>query len=205
LSARRPLDLTRCHECDLEQRLPTLAPRHAAHCPRCGVCLARKSAQSTEPALALGLAALILWLVANGVPFMDFSYEGRSQSNTIVAGAVALMRGLYWPLGALILATSVLAPVGYLGCVLALLVPLRFGRRPPGLVPLMRILASIRRWAMLEIYLVGALVALVKLSQLASIELREGAFCFAGLILCWTALVAVLDPQEVWSRAEGAG
>jgi len=204
LRARGSLDLTRCHECDLLQRCPALARRQAAHCARCGVRLRTQSARSSERALALSLAALLLWVVANCTPFMTFSYQGRSQSSYIVSGAAGLLNEAYWPLGLLVLATSVVAPLVYLVCLLAVLVPLELRRRPPGLVPLMRVAQGIRRWAMLEIYVVGTLVAIVKLSQLASIELREGAFAFAALILCWTAVAAVLDPQEIWRRAERA-
>jgi len=89
----------------------------------------------------------------------------------------------------------------YLVGILFVLVPLQRGRRPAAMGPLVRTLIALRPWVMLEVYVLGALVAVVKLAQLASIDLDLGAYAFGLLIVVWTASVSLLDWRDVWERA----
>ena len=194
--------LMRCPDCDLLQQRTALLAGQSARCPRCGSVLYREIHNSVDHALGLTLAALFLWLVANAYPFMTFEFKGQSQSNYLLSGVLELWNSGAHPLAALICFTSILAPIVHILGTLYVLAPLRFGHRPPGLVPIFRWLDGIQPWGMLEVYLLGVMVAVFKLNALASIEPGIAMWAFGVLILVWTASRAALDPRQVWAAVE---
>jgi paraquat-inducible protein A len=190
-----------CDGCGLLQRQAALEPGQSARCGRCGGSLYHEKTNSIERALALTLAALVLLVVANTQPFLTFEFKGRSQSNFILTGIVQLFREGYGPLAALICFTSVLAPLLHLSGMLCVLVPIRLGFRPRYLGLLFRMLGKLRPWSMLEVYLLGVFVAVVKLGELATIEYGVAFWAYAGLILASAASYAALDARLVWRAA----
>jgi paraquat-inducible protein A len=74
------------------------------------------------------------------------------------------------------------------------------GRRPRLLAPVFRLVARLHPWAMTEVYLLGLVVAWVKLRDLATIELGTALFALVGLILLMIWAEASLEPHEVWER-----
>jgi paraquat-inducible protein A len=187
-----------CDDCGLLQRRVLLEPRQAAHCRNCGAFLYHEKPGGTERALALTVTALLLLAIANFTDFMTFEFDGRSQGNRIITGVIELARLGYWPLGVLIFFASVLAPLLHLTGMLCVLVPVKLGKSPAYLGPLFRRLESIRPWSMLEVYLLGILVAVIKLSQLASIELATAFWAYLALIVVATASYDALDARAVW-------
>ena len=151
-----------------------------------------------EKALALTVAALLLLAIANFTDFMTFEFEGKSQGNRIITGVLELVRLGYWPLGVLIFFASVVAPALHLTGMLCVLLPVRLGKSPAYLGPLFRRLEALRPWSMLEVYLLGIFVAVVKLGQLASIELATAFWAYLALIVVAAASYAALDARQVW-------
>lgn len=196
------MSVVRCPDCDLLQRGPTLRPGEAARCSRCGFVLHRERANSLERTLVLTLTALVLWVVANIYPFMTFEFEGQSESNVILSGVIELYSNGAVALSAIILFTSIVAPIIYIFGMLYVLVPVRFGWRLPGRTACFRVLVELRAWSMLEVYLLGVIVAVVKLNQLASIEPGVAMGAFAALIVVWSASQSSLDPRLVWRALE---
>ena len=82
------------------------------------------------------------------------------------------------------------------------LVPLRVGWRPRSIQTVYRIIDRLRPWGMLEVYMLGVLVAIVKLSELASIELGVAFWCYAALILDTAAAASSLQADLIWTRLE---
>ena len=57
-------------------------------------------------------------------------------------------------------------------------------------------------WAMLDVYMLALIVALVKLSQMASVTLEGGAYCFVALFLALTLIGVSYDREALWDRIE---
>jgi len=191
----------RCLDCDLLQRPPRLEVGEAACCPRCGAIHHRRRRDGIDRSLALVSTALLLWMCSNFLPFMTFEFKGQSDSNTIATGVRVLYERGYGELAVLIAFTSVVAPIVYILGMLYVLVPIRLGARPWKLGPVYRALVWLRPWSMLEVYLLGALVAVVKLAELARIVPGPASLSFVALILVWIGIAATLDAREVWDRA----
>jgi len=200
-----PQSVVECHDCGLRQRHPDLAPGQSAYCAACGLKLFQHKPRGVEWALALTLTALVLLAVANFTEFMTFEYRGRSQDNRIITGILELRRLGYAPLAALILLTSLLAPLLHLSGMFCVLTCVQLGRSPAWLGPLFRRLEFLRPWAMLEVYLLGIFVAVVKLGELASIEVATAFWAYLALIVVATAAADVLDRRSVWDNVRLAG
>ncbi len=190
-----------CDDCGLLQQRVDLVPRQAAHCAACSAFLYHEKPGGVEKALALTIAALLLLAIANFTDFMTFEFKGRSQGNRIITGVLELIRLGYWPLGVLIFFASVVAPALHLTGMLCVLVPVGLGRSPGYLGPLFRRLEALRPWSMLEVYLLGIFVAVIKLGQLASIELAVAFWAYLALIVVATASYDALDARQVWDAA----
>jgi paraquat-inducible protein A len=202
-------DVIECTDCGLRQKRAELGPRQSAHCAACGVALYEEKPGGVQAALALTVAALLLLAIANFTDFMTFELKGRSQGNKIITGVIELVREGYWPLGLLIFFASVVAPLLHLTGMLCVLLPVHLERSPGYLGPLFRRLGALRPWSMLEVYLLGIFVAVVKLSQLASIELGIAFWAYLALIVVAAASYDALDERDVWDvvrlqRAEEA-
>lgn len=187
-----------CNDCGLRQKRADLGPGQLACCAGCGVELYQERPGGVQAALALTITSLMLLAVSNLTDFMTFEFEGRSQGNRIITGVIELARHGYWPLGALIFFASVVAPLLYLSGMIFILLPVQLGRSPRYLAPLFRRLKALRPWSMLEVYLLGIFVAVIKLDQLASIELGTAFWAYVVLIFVSAASYSVLDERQVW-------
>jgi paraquat-inducible protein A len=189
-----------CHECGLLQRMRPLAAGARACCPRCGATLYRERRDSLHRVLMLTIAALILFVLAHVFPFMTFKLEGREQLSTLLSGVIGLFRGGMWPLALLVLGAASLFPLLKLLGNLVVLLPLYFGRTPRFVARVFRWIEVIHPWAMMEVYLLGVIVAYVKLIDLARLELGIAVYAFVALIVVMIAADAALDPRQVWRR-----
>lgn len=189
-----------CEECDTLTAVRRLPSGVTAQCGVCGNVLYRERRDSVRRALALTLAAFILLVIAHAFPFMTFTMEGNSTSGTIFGSVAALWQDGYWQLAIVVLTMASLMPFIRLALGLYVLVPLASGRVAPGTFGLFGLFARIQAWAMIEVYLIGVLVAYTKLVDLASIELGPAMWAFGGLIVCAAAADNVLDPRAVWWR-----
>jgi paraquat-inducible protein A len=189
-----------CHDCGLIHHLRALPERGAASCTRCGAVLYRHKTNSIDRALMLTLAALILFVVANSFPFLTFALEGRATTSTLISGVIKLYEDGMWALAALVLGATILVPLANLVATLYVLLPLRLNRRIWGLARVFRAVEIMQPWAMMEVFLLGVIVAYVKLSDLAHLELGTALYAFIALILTMIAAEVVLEPREVWDR-----
>lgn len=152
----------------------------------------------------LNLAALVLFVLANVYPFMTFELEGRAQQNTLVTGVLELYRSGMVMLAVLVFCASVLAPAIKILGMLYVLLPVWLNYVPWKAASAFRWIQTLTPWAMMEVYMLGVLVAIVKLSQLASIVPGIALYSFAALIVITAAASATLDPRVIWHRMEVA-
>jgi paraquat-inducible protein A len=105
-----------------------------------------------------------------------------------------------WGLAALVFGATILVPLVKLLATTYVLLPLRLHRRVPGLAAVFRAVEIMQPWAMMEVFLLGVIVAYVKLSDLAKLELGTALIAFVALILVMVWAEVALDPREVWHR-----
>jgi paraquat-inducible protein A len=194
--------LIACHECDLIHRVKPLPIKGVANCTRCGSVLYRQKPNSLERTLALSLAGLVLFVLANSFPFLALKMESQLHQTNLITGIKVLYTQGMQGLAVVVLLTTILAPLAQLLGMLYLLLPLRHDRVPPQFAPIFRLVRGLQPWSMMEVFMLGTLVSVVKLAKMAQIVPGIAIFSFFGLIVVLTAATASLDPHEVWHRRE---
>ena len=199
----RPLSSTvACPDCDMLQRIPRIPPGEKACCSRCGATLARKPIGPPELPLVLSITAAIVFIIANATPLMDLSVLGRSSSTTVVGGALEMYREGEYLTGVLVLFCAVIAPGGYIAFMLTLLLGARNDPVPVWVAAMLRWVHHFEMWSMLEVMMLGILVALIKIAQLATVHAGIGMYAVGALILLFPAIVVTFDVRELWRRVE---
>ncbi len=191
-----------CHECDLLQKIRPLPAGGVANCPRCGAAIRRHRKNGVERALAFTIAGIILFLVANTFPFMSFRFQGVLRETTLITGIIELNRQGLVGVAALVMLTTILAPLLHLLGMLYVLLPLRFDRMPPQVALVFRIVRGSLPWSMMEVFMLGILVSMVKLAKMAEITPGLAMFAFFILIVVLAAGTASLDPHRIWERMD---
>ena len=196
------MPLVACHDCDLLCRLGDVPEGATASCTRCGGLLRRRRKKSIERTLALTMAASMLFAVANLFPFLSFDMKGRTTQTTLVTGVVDLWKQGVPEISVLVAFTAVFAPFMQLALLIYVLLPVYLGRVPWLMRPMFRLLRRVEPWSMMEVFMVGILVAVTKLVDMATVLPGLALWAFAGLIVVLTAAVSSLDPEAVWERLE---
>ena len=187
-----------CHECDFLHSIKPVPSGGKAFCIRCGAFLYKNIPNSLERALALNLAAFLVFIMANAFPFISLKASGRIEANVFISGAVALYRLGMGELGLLVILTSFLFPLLIIAGMLHILIPLKFGRRPWKMAQVYRIVQSLMPWSLIAVFMLGALISIVKLLDLASVIPGISLYAYVGLMILTAAAHANMDPSVIW-------
>lgn len=190
-----------CHDCDLLNSFPDGATATLL-CARCGAVLHRHKPDSIDRSLALAISALILFIMALSFPFLAMKSGGFVQETRLLTGIVELWRQDLYGLATLVLLTCVLIPLGQIAGLFYLLAPLKWDLPAPHALRVFRLLRHVAPWGMLEIFMLGILVALVKLGKMATIVPGISVFAFGLLVLIMAAAISALDPPLLWERLD---
>ncbi|MEE4165680.1 MAG: paraquat-inducible protein A [Desulfocapsaceae bacterium] len=191
-----------CHECDLVHRLPEIPAGSAARCLRCEALLYRPAADSLNRTLALTIAGIVLFIIANTFPFIGFEIQAQVRETTLATGIYELYRQNMWLIATLVLVTVVIIPLINLCCLLYILIPLQLNRVPKLLAPALRLYLVLKPWGMMEIFMLGILVSGFKLIKMASLIPGLSLFAFAVLIFVLSTIVSTLDEHIIWEKID---
>lgn len=193
-----------CPHCDLLQRLPVLAPGASARCPRCNKELWRRREDSLNRTLALTLAAAVLYIIANSVPMLGLTIVGRAASTTVIGGVQTLWQDGQEIVAVLVFFTVILAPALQIGLMLAIVLGAMRPSAPRWVGTLLRHHPTTGTWSMIEVMMLGVLVALVKIADYATVIPGVALFVLGGLVFVLAAMQSSFDAREVWEKIEWA-
>ncbi len=196
-------NLVVCEHCDsVYQRVP-LAPGEAAHCAQCEAVLYRASRLNVDRWLALTVAAGIVFAIANVCPVIRITLQGLHNEATLWQAAAALAHGPAAPIALPAALAIIVAPFLQISLLAWILAHARLGRRAPGLARALRMLSAMRPWSMVEVGLLGILVAVIKLAGFVQVAPGAGIWATAGLMVFLT-LIANRDIHLLWEMTECA-
>ncbi|HTQ71959.1 MAG TPA: paraquat-inducible protein A [Acidocella sp.] len=194
-----------CPQCGLISALPPIQADRVAVCPRCRHVLWRMRQHPFELPLACGVSALLFYCFALLSPFLEISAYGRYQVANVSTGPAELMGEGFQFVGWLVLATTVIFPGLKLGILLLVLLGLKTRLLPASLLKeLFRWYGPITPWAMIDVYLLGFLVAFTRIVALAAIHLDTALYSLVGVMMAMAAADATLDPETVWRALDAA-
>ena len=190
-----------CEHCDAVHRRVFLPPRARAHCSRCGSVLYVARRTHLDGWLALTIAAAIAYLIANLNPIVEIQLRGESTRASLFDALFATWQSGAAPVAVLAALCAFVFPLVRIGLELGVLACLQSGRRPPALRAAMHTLSAVRPWSMIEVFMLGVVVALVKLGGEATVIPGAGLAGFAALTILLTVL-ATFDPDSLWENAD---
>lgn len=191
-------DLIICEHCDSVYRRRTLARGDVADCVVCGAVLERHQWIGIEGQFALVVTSAIVFLIANLSPIVTLGLSGMTSATTLWGAVIAMwMDGaqLVAFLTAMTLFFFPLSQIAIFGWVLWFA---RTGRRAPGFARAMWALVNIKPWSMIEVFMLGTLVAVVKAHTYFDVVPGAGIWAFGVLTLLITVFSS-LDPRELWT------
>ncbi|MGF6698753.1 paraquat-inducible protein A [Paraburkholderia sp. MM5496-R1] len=194
-------NLIACHECDTLFRKPRLVGRVAARCPRCGATLYRGVSRKLDAICALTLAALITFVIAQGFPIVELETNGITSQTTLFGALVALWGENMQIVAVMVFCSTILFPFTELVALLYVLVPLRAGYVPAHFNRVLRAIQFVRPWGMIEVFMLGVLITIVKMVSLARVIPEAALFAFGALTLMF-AVVVTFDPRVLWDVAD---
>jgi paraquat-inducible protein A len=196
-----------CADCDLLQRIPPLNPGDRARCTRCGHILATAPRDPLDLPLALTFSAAIFLVIANTLPLMGLSVLGLTASTTILGGVIEMWQAGEPITAAIVAFCAVIAPALYTLFMLSVLIAARRPPAPHWVGEMLRWALSMLPWSMIEVMMLGILVALIKIAELATVDPGIGMYAVGALVVLFPAIMVSFDPREVWKRvawADGA-
>lgn len=195
-------EVTACIECDLLVRVAEIGGDERAECPRCGHVITVGSTDGLTRSLAFAIAAAVLLALANSFPFLALKSQGLEQVMTLPRTAVELYRDDYTLLAVFVLGPIVAVPGLMLATLIALLTYVRRRRSASWLVLAGRSLFMLSPWSMVEVFVIGVLVSLVKIAGMASVVLGISFWAYVAFAVCFTAAFSSLDRLEMWREIE---
>lgn len=207
---RKKSEAIGCPQCDWVSQRPPLSENETAECPRCGHFLESGGKTSSTSLAAIALTALLFLLTSMSVDFVRYSAAGVEQSMTLVDAAWQLSHFHEKVLAVLVLLTVILIPFLYLISLLWLGSNSQKASANAANRYILRMTEHLKPWLMADVFLLGTLVALVKISSLADVRLLEGFWSFSGFVVLllfvyerakympmWRNFAAAKEPEYV--------
>ncbi|WP_404365682.1 paraquat-inducible protein A [Marinobacter sp.] len=188
-----------CEYCDSVYERQALGAHERAHCQRCGALLDRRPWLGVEELLALSTAAGMLLVFICFYPILHIYTREQRGSATLIEAVLALFDGPISLMGMASAFALILVPATQVGLLVWLLAFARKQRHAPGFRPCMRLLEILRPWSMLEVFLLGALVSVVKLTGRIDTAPAAGLFALGVLSLLMVG-VAGRDVRMLWDQ-----
>jgi len=195
-------DYTACQDCDHLLEKMTIAEGKISRCPRCGSVLHINVSNSLQKTIALSLAGLIIFTPAVTMPIMTFTVAGLKGTGNVLDAMFSLCEKGFYFVGLIVLLVSVIFPLLKLGLLFIVSTAI-LSRRVSGSVKyLFRLYQHLSEWGMVEVYMLGILVAIIKMYSMAAIDYNAGFFCFIALVVLTVWSSAVIDENLFWDLIE---
>ncbi len=200
-----PGDWRECEHCGLISLLPRMRPELVADCPRCEFTLWRMRRHPFELPIACGLAGLLFYIYAIVAPFLEITAYGRFQMAGLETGPLQLSLQGFEAVAFLVMAVTVVFPGIKLGIMLITLIGLETRIISARLLKaIFRWYGPVGPWAMIDVYLLGFLVAYTRLTAIASVHLDTALYSLIGLMISMAAADGALDSEAVWRALDHA-
>ncbi len=196
-------DIIACEVCGLVQTIAPLSPGSRSRCARCDSTLRAGRPNSRIITAALSLAALFLYLPANIYPILRMQYLGRFSENTVWDGVTTLFQDGMWFVAVVVFLASIVIPLLKLLGLFFLVLPSHSAATQKLRTKIYKLICAVGPWAMLDVFLLAVLVALVKLGDMATVVPGPGIIAFTGVVVLTLLASASFDPRVIWEREKG--
>jgi paraquat-inducible protein A len=191
-----------CAACDLAHRIAVGEHSARTRCVRCRAPLQRPVNGNIDTGIALAIAALGLFVLSNVYPLVTINYNGATRVATLIDATRGFYAQGHPTLAFVVFLTTIVGPLIQIGTLLYLLIPLRRQRNAPAQDSIFRLLSHMRPWTLVEVFMLGALVALVRLAAYAQVLPGIALWSYGLLMLMLAALANYTSAEQFWRWAE---
>jgi paraquat-inducible protein A len=136
--------------------------------------------------------------MANSFPFLSFETPDQIRTITLLQASQDLYAQGFAFLGMLVYAFALLLPSLYLILLLSLLIPIKLGLKPIGKITIGRLLGFFLPWIMAEVFIVGVLIALIKVIEIADIIIGFSFWAYVGFAVFFTLTANIANRHQLW-------
>ncbi|MBT3175366.1 MAG: paraquat-inducible protein A [Desulfobacula sp.] len=191
-----------CQDCGQLVQVPKMQDKTIARCFRCNAKLLSGTPDTTDRTLALAFTSLILFVIINIYPFLAMRIEGFVQQTHLITGVVELYHQGMPEIALLVLLTIFVLPLFQILGLIYIYLPMKFGYMPWKTARIFRAIRHLQRWGMMEVYILGILISMIKLAKMATIIPGFASFALMVLICILTTTLSGLNPEDVWTRLQ---
>jgi paraquat-inducible protein A len=195
---------TACEECDLLIAVPAVAEGERAECPRCGHTLTQRPRQGFERSLSFALAACVFFAISLAFPFLTLANGGIENVMTLPEASIAIWREQDPVLAVIVFLAIIALPIALIGTIIALVTPLVLNKQAAWLPGVGKLMFGLNDWAMVDVFVIGTIVSLVKIAKLATVILGLSFWAYILFAICLTASLSGLDRLQVWKAIDAA-
>ena len=194
--------ITACHQCDLIQYEVNLIAGQKALCVRCNALLYKNTALHYNQEIAFTISALVMLVIANLFPIATIIVQGQAINATLFDIIQTLVMQQQNLMALLIFITLLLAPVLEVLAMTYLLMQLKWGWPKQHIANAYRLYLIAQKWVLVDVFMLGILVALVKLTPIVIVKVNIAVWALAGLIISLTALAQAFDARKIWTQID---
>ncbi len=191
------MEMTACKQCGTLVRLPEHLKLSQYHCPYCNALLHRRG-QKFSDIIIMAISAILLFVPLTFLPILSLNIMGMESTATLFQALWQLYTDGYHVIAVLSMLTGLLLPVFMMVLLLMILVPLRLGYRPQKVALYYRIYEMAKEWGMAEVYLISIMVAIIKLSGMATLHVGVGLFVFIFFFILFYITTVWFNPDDIW-------
>lgn len=187
-----------CHVCH------RVSPVEEEACPRCGTPLHLRKPASVQKTVSLMVAAAALYIPSHILPVLTTVELGEVTHNTIIGGMLTFWRSGAYPIAIVIFTASILIPMLKIGALtwLCLAATGKVHPSPEHLGRIYWFTELMGRWSMVDIFVVGILISVVRLGNYMEVTPQPGAIAFAGVVLLTMFSAMSFEPRLLWDRLD---
>ena len=191
-----------CHGCDLLVDVGDLPDGGRASCPRCSHFLTRYHSDAPSRVLAYTIASILLLILSSSFPFLAFGAAGIESEITLWQTAGALWQYDMKVMAIMVAAFILVLPAVILLLLAALCVPLMYDKWAPWLGIASHGIVFVKTWVMVEVFIIGVIVSLVKIAAMATVTLGISFWAYAAFSVCFTLALVTYDRYQFWGKIE---
>ena len=194
--------ITACHQCDLMQYEVNLTAGEKAHCVRCSALLYKNTVQHYKQEIAFTISAMVLLVIANLFPIATIVVQGQAIDAKLFDIIQTLVMQQQNVMALLVFITLLLAPIIEVLAMAYLLIQLKCGLPQHHIAYTYRLYLKAQTWVLVDVFMLGVLVALVKLTPIVIVKVDIAVWALAGLIILLSALAQAFDARKIFSQID---
>ena len=201
------LGLSACPVCHAMVKLPEKQADIIAVCPRCDSTVHARKPDALQKTWAFLLASIVFYIPANLLPMMHVETFAGTQSDTIMSGVIYFIETGSYLIAFVIFVASIFVPILKIAILVMLLISVqnRSCTRRRTRKKLYQLTEIIGRWSMVDVYVVGTMVALVHFGGLTEIKAGMGATFFLLVVIATMFSAMSFEPKLIWDTKECHG